>query len=63
MDILSDILFGIISVIIGTILGYLVGKFGSVDLPPVCEDWNKNYIMEMTLFATGFMTKFIYDLF
>ena len=32
-----------------------------VDLPPVCKDWNKNYIMEISLFLTGFLTHLAFE--
>jgi membrane protein DedA with SNARE-associated domain len=47
---------GVMVVVIGTIVSYVIGKFTSTDLPPVCKDWNKNYIMELTLFIIGVIT-------
>ncbi len=47
---------GVMVVVIGTLVSYFIGKFTSTDLPPVCKDWNKNYIMEITLFVIGFIT-------
>jgi hypothetical protein len=46
---------GLMIVIIGTIVSFVLGKSFSVDLPPVCKDWNKNYVMEISLFITGFL--------
>ena len=31
-----------------------------VKLPNECKEWNKKYIMEITLFCTGTITYFIY---
>ena len=44
---------GIAVVIIGTLVSWALGSFMKVDLPPVCKDWNQNYIMEFSLFLTG----------
>ena len=46
---------GIIIVIVGSIVGYGMKYFFSTDLPDVCKDWNKNYVMEICLFLTGFI--------
>ena len=44
---------GILIVVIGTIVSFIVGKVSAVDLPPTCKEWNKNYVMEISLFFTG----------
>jgi len=60
--ILNSVLFGIASIIIGNIVGFIVGYFLSIDLPKVCKTWNKNYIMEISLFFTGMITFLAYNL-
>ena len=60
--ILTSVLFGIASIIIGNIVGFVVGYFLSIDLPKVCKTWNKNYIMEISLFFTGMITFLVYKL-
>ena len=56
MQLLKEAVFvGIGTVIIGSIVGYILGKFSSVDLPAICKKWNKNHIMEFSLFFTGFL--------
>ena len=52
---LEAISVGIITVIIGTIVGFGVGKLFSSKLPSVCKKWNKNHVMEISLFLTGFL--------
>jgi hypothetical protein len=47
---------GVIVVMVGTIVSFVIGKSLKVDLPPVCKDWNKNYVMEVSLFFTGVAT-------
>ena len=49
--------------IVGTIVGFILGRFMSVDLPKACREWNKNHIMELSLFLTGFLTHIIFELF
>tara|TARA_B100001123_G_C14733933_1_gene798029 strand:+ start:246 stop:494 length:249 start_codon:yes stop_codon:yes gene_type:complete len=44
---------GILIVVIGTVVSFIVGKVSAVDLPPTCKEWNKNYVMEISLFFTG----------
>ena len=57
MKLLIEALFsGIIVVIVGSIIGYGLGKVMGVDLPKICKEWNKNHIMELSLFLTGFFT-------
>ena len=46
---------GIATVIIGSIVGFVVGKYFSTNLPKICKSWNKNNIMEICLFFTGFI--------
>ena len=47
------VLVGIMVVVVGSGVGYLVGRVNSVDLPKVCKKWNKNHVMEISLFLTG----------
>ena len=46
---------GVITVVVGTIAGLVVGKLFSSNLPKVCKKWNKNHVMEISLFLTGFL--------
>ena len=54
---------GILVVIIGTIISFIISKFIVSDLPPVCKNWNKNFIMEICLFLTGFITHLLCEYF
>ena len=53
---------GLIVVAIGTVVGFIIGYFTKMELPPVCKDWNKNYVMEASLFVTGVLTHIIFEL-
>ena len=46
---------GILNVLVGALVGYILGRTMGVDLPSICKEWNKNHIMEISLFITGFM--------
>ena len=47
------VLVGLMVVVVGSGVGYIVGRVNSVDLPKVCKKWNKNHVMEISLFLTG----------
>ena len=47
------IAIGILTVIFGLIISFSIGSFFSVNLPLICKKWNKNHVMEITLFFTG----------
>ena len=44
--IVEAIAVGLGIVVVGTLVSWVVGRMMGTDLPPVCKDWNKNYIME-----------------
>lgn len=50
---IEAIVVGIILVIVASLVGIIVGKFMSVELDEMCKKWNKNHIMEITLFISG----------
>ena len=54
--IVEAVIVGLIVVLIGTAVSFIAGKVFAVDLPPTCKEWNKNYVMEISLFLTGVLT-------
>ena len=52
---------GVLIAVIGTITSLAVGKFFEHDLPPACEEWNKNLVMEACLFFTGFVAHIVFE--
>ena len=60
--VLEALVVGIIVIFIGNLSVYLVGKSFSVELPEICDTWNKYYTMEVSLFVTGFLTHVICEL-
>ncbi len=53
---------GIITLIVGYTISYLISVLFKNNLPPVCKDWNKNRVMEISLFLTGTVTHLLFDL-
>ena len=47
------ILVGLLVVIFGILVSFLISPLLKVDLPTECKKWNKNHVMELTLFFTG----------
>lgn len=60
--VVEGISVGIVVVIIGYFVSIIVGKIMTVDMPRLCREWNKNHIMEICLFITGFLTHVIFEL-
>lgn len=46
---------GILTALIGYVASAIVKPYFKVDLPEICKSWNKKYLMEMSLFVTGFL--------
>ena len=57
------ILFALLFVLIGTIVGGVIGKFFSTSLPSVCKEWNKNHVMEISLFFSGLLMYYVWHKF
>ena len=55
------VVVGLTIVVMGTLVSFVIAYSIKSDLPPVCKDWNKNYVMELSLFFTGFLTHFIFE--
>ena len=58
---LEALVVGIMVVVAGSLVSFLVGLLFKTDLPPVCKDWNKNYVMELSLFFAGFVTHIFFE--
>tara|TARA_B110000208_G_C11471075_1_gene322164 strand:- start:30 stop:266 length:237 start_codon:yes stop_codon:yes gene_type:complete len=56
------ILVGLMVVVIGSLVSYGLRYFSKKNLPSVCKDWNKYYVMEICLFITGFLVHIICEL-
>ena len=52
------VMFGVVTVLIGLILSAIFG-FLKPELPKECEIWDKYYVMEIVLFLTGFVLRYL----
>ena len=52
------VVFGIVSVLLGLVLSMIFG-FLKPELPKECEVWDKYYVMEIILFFTGFIIRYL----
>lgn len=52
------VMFGIVTVLLGLLFGFIFGSL-KPELPAECEIWDKYYVMEIILFATGFTMRFV----
>lgn len=50
-------MFGVVSVLVGLLLSMVFG-FLKPELPEECGIWDKYYVMEVTLFLTGFTLRY-----
>jgi hypothetical protein len=62
MLLLEACVVGVLTVIVGSVVGYLLGMLFSNNLPKICKEWNKNHIMELSLFITGFIIHILCEL-
>lgn len=52
------VMFGVVTVLLGLILSYIFG-FLKPELPEECSTWDKYYVMEVVLFLTGFILRYL----
>jgi hypothetical protein len=52
------VMFGVVSILLGLILSAIFG-FLKPELPKECEVWDKYYVMEIVLFLTGFILRYL----
>ena len=52
------VMFGVVSILLGLILSMIFG-FLKPELPLECEIWDKYYVMEVILFLTGFIIRYL----
>ena len=60
------IVVGLVFVVIGLIVGAVVHKIVPSAIDPefqkACAVWNKHHVMELTLFATGVIGHFLFEM-
>jgi Sec-independent protein secretion pathway component TatC len=52
------VMFGVVTVLLGLILSMIFG-FLKPELPKECETWDKYYVMEVVLFLSGFILRYL----
>ena len=52
------VMFGVVAVLLGLILSMIFG-FLKPELPEECAVWDKYYVMEVVLFLTGFILRYL----
>lgn len=52
------VMFGIVTILIALILLNVFG-FLKPELPTECDTWDKYYVMEVVLFLTGFILRYL----
>jgi hypothetical protein len=52
------VMFGIVAIILGLILSAVFG-FLKPELPEECSEWDKYYVMEVIMFLTGFIIRYL----
>ena len=51
----ESFIFGLLTLITGTIVSFIISPILKPKLPIECKHWNKNHMMELSLFLTGFL--------
>ena len=59
----ESVLIGIATLIVGQLVGFILGNLMKVDTPKECKEWNKNHIMEWSLFFTGVLVHILSEKF
>lgn len=57
--IIGAIVLGILTIILGYLSGYIIHITHKSEIPVECTNWNKNHVMEKSLFITGIMLYFV----
>lgn len=52
------VMFGVVAVLLGLILS-MVFSFLKPELPEECAVWDKYYVMEIVIFLTGFILRYL----
>ena len=50
---LEAVFVGIVTVVFGSLVSHVAGAMVADAVPPICKNWNKYFVMEITLFVTG----------
>lgn len=56
------IVVGVVCVVVGSVVGGAVGLALPSKLPDECREWNKHYAMEISLFLTGVVAHYLFEM-
>ena len=59
--VIEAVVVGLTLIVIGNVVSVFVAKCCKVDLPKICNTWNKFYAMEVSLFLTGVVTHLLFE--
>lgn len=59
---LEAFVVGISTVVMGSLVGFIMSKIVSTKSSTTSGKWNKYYIMELSLFFTGFFLHVVYEI-
>jgi hypothetical protein len=60
--VLEAVVVGISLIIFGQIGGFMASNLvGDRSVNEMCKEWNKNHVMELSLFLTGFIAHFTFE--
>lgn len=52
---------GVAVVIVGVIISWIISLIWRKSVPEQCRGWNKNHVMEITLFIIGITTYLVFE--
>jgi hypothetical protein len=58
---IEAIIVGIVILGVGAIVSLIISLIFKTDLPKICKNWNKNHVMEISLFLTGFFAHLFFE--
>lgn len=59
---IEAIIVGIVILGVGAIVSLIISLIFKTNLPKICKTWNKHYVMEISLFLTGFFAHLFFEL-
>jgi succinate dehydrogenase/fumarate reductase cytochrome b subunit len=62
--VIGSIIHGLVAIIFVYLVGYLLTKISNIDVTgSAISAWNKDYLLEKTIFITGFTLHLVFHLF
>jgi len=58
----ESIIVGLVELLVGELVFLIISKVTKSPLPEVCQTWNDNYVMEISLLITGICVHLLTEL-